>query len=157
MLICLFVIFSQNYLINNEKERFLRTTLVFLAYTQVGMIISAWIKPHLVEFMMSMGVEDDLLQEMSIPRSQPQDVRVEPKIEKKEKKVIEIPEFLFKYSSTFFKTATKKDILVKKYFGKKKDLKKTSVTVSDRFKNSEDDKDKSGIQGKAIKKTDLSI
>lgn len=104
-----------------------------------------------------MGVEDDLLQEMSIPRSQPQDVRVEPKIEKKEKKVIEIPEFLFKYSSTFFKTATKKDILVKKYFGKKKDLKKTSVTVSDRFKNSEDDKDKSGIQGKAIKKTDLSI
>ena len=42
---------------------------------------------------------------------------------KKEKKELQIPEYLFRYSSTFFKTATKKDLLVKKFFNNdKKDL-----------------------------------
>ena len=70
------------------------------------------------------------------------------------KKVIEIPEYLFKYSSTFFKTASKKDVFFKKMFNHTKpDINKNTGSSSARQM-------KGGLPehaGKSVKKTDMSM
>jgi Zinc finger, C3HC4 type (RING finger) len=157
VMICLFVIFSQNYLMLGEKSQFLMTIAVFIGYTLIGIGFSSLVEKSFVDFMMSMAIEEDPVQDAVSNTAQLEAGDGHQIQEKKEKKPIEIPEFLFKYSSTFFKTASKKDILFKKLFSQSKDVKKPSGTVSDRFKKSDEIENKDSKQGKTMKKTDLSM
>lgn len=154
-MVCLFVIFSQNYMIHGDRKQFLNLLLVFVCYSFVGLLFSIQIKPFMIEFMLSMSTDMDSIQEAVAGLQLEANPQTTPE-EKKEKKDIEIPEFLFKYSSTFFKTATKKDILFKKLFNHKKSLSKTDKSTSERQKPSSSS-NISPTSGKAVKKVDMSM
>lgn len=154
-MICLFVINSQSYLTVGDKQSFSVTIVAFIVYAVVGIVVSSMVQSSLVEFMITMVGYDDIA--VDAVNGLQADVRLSEDAEKKKEKIaIEIPEFLFKYSSTFFKTATKKDILFKKLFSKTKESKKPTEVVSARLKAKADGA-KEGVQGKTMKKTDLSM
>lgn len=155
VMICLFVINSQNYLMDGVKKDFLTILTVFLVYSVLGIVFSSLIKNSLIEVMVSMGNEEDPLEAAATPRGQLEGTDPQLAV-KKEKKVIEIPEFLFKYSSTFFKTATNKDVLFKKLFNQGKLEKKPDGATSDRV-NKSTANEKGTHRGKSLKKTDLSM
>lgn len=159
VMICLFVIYAQTYLISGEKQGFIYTMVAFLVFSLLGIGFCFLVKNSMTEFMTHLANDHDIVQEAiglnvqgNASGSNPDE-----KIPK-EKKPIEIPEFLFKYSSTFFKTATKKDVLFKKLFSPEKAGKKGAVkAMSDRFKNKDTKEAPAPQAAKSLKKTDLSM
>lgn len=159
VMICLFVINAQVFLISGEKQAFIYTMLVFLIFSLLGIGFCFLVQKSMTEFMTHLANDHDVVHDAIGLNSQGNQSATNPGDKKpKEKKTIEIPEFLFKYSSTFFKTATKKDVLFKKLFSPEKTGKKEAVkSMSDRFKN-KDAKDSPAPQStKNLKKTDLSM
>ena len=151
--ICLFVIYAQNYLILGEGKNFLRAILAFLIYALVGVVFCYLVRRPMADFMVRLACEHE---EIDLGTDRPTLPTAALDTKPKEKKPIEIPEFLFKYSSTFFKTATKKDLLFKKLFNPEKVPKKEKA-VSDRFRSKEEPTKMPQQTGKMLKKTDLSM
>lgn len=164
LMICLFVIYSQNYLMNNEASSFAIILAIFLAYCLFGLVFTFLIRVHLVAFVHSISNDVDYsmdsnrnLSHHQFPAQSSLPSSLKPDVKPKDKKPIEIPEFLFRYSSTFFKTATKKDILFKKLFssGKKADVPLKREKKDSRPTHAAT---KSVVAlGKALKKTDMSM
>lgn len=133
---------------------FLLIIVIFIIYCLAGFGFCVVVKGHMIEFMLLMSIDADAIQE-AVAGVQLEAAQPKQESEKKEKKAVEIPEFLFKYSSTFFKTATKKDILFKKLFNNK-GLKKLDKGSSAR-QDFDSAKDSSPMAGKTLKKTDMSM
>lgn len=158
VLVCLFVIYAQTYLITGEKESFLYILSAFFVYALAGLLFCQLIKRPMTEFMFNLANEQEMTMEPSISMQANASGGPAPEPQPKEKKNIEIPEFLFKYSSTFFKTATKKDVLFKKLFSPQKDGKlATTKTFSDRYRPNSGNDDNIKPIGKIMKKTDHSM
>lgn len=163
LMICLFVIYSQNYLMNAEASNFAAVLAAFLVYCLFGLLFTFLIRTHLVAFVHSISNDVDysidsnrnLSHQFPVQPTPPSALKPDPK--SKDKKPIEIPEYLFRYSSTFFKTATKKDILFKRLFssGEKRDVPLKREKKDARQSHAAT---KSVIAlGKALRKTDMSM
>lgn len=152
--ICLFVIYAQTFLMGGENKGFLYTIASFFGFNIVGIFFCYFIKTPMSEFMIHLANEQELGQDPIVDALAG---TVNTNQKPKEKKKIEIPEFLFKYSSTFFKTATKKEVLFKKLFSPEKGSKKIAgKTNSERFRSKEE-QEKNSQPAKSLKKTDLSM
>lgn len=126
-LICLFVVHCQTYLISGDHSSFEKVLIGFILYTIVGIGLCSLLKYQLISFVKNISYDNESfslgsfrgnegnLGEGGLPHQMPSEAA---ETGPKEKKVVEIPEYLFRYSSTFFKTATKKDILFKKLFSR---------------------------------------
>lgn len=123
----MFVVHCQTYLISGDHSSFERVLISFIMYTLVGIALCILLKNQLVAFMKNISYDSDSFalgsfrgNEGNLGEDQNQQAQLEAAGGEaaKEKKAIEIPEYLFRYSSTFFKTATKKDILFKKLFSR---------------------------------------
>ena len=166
IMVCLFVIYSQSYLSNNDTDGFKYILIIFISYCIVGYLYTMYIKKHLILFVHSISNDNDITHnDLHINI---QHINTDANTDdgkKKEKKQIEIPEYLYRYSSTFFKTATKKDVLFKKLFSKKNNSDHDKMNIKDNndhidssSKDSKHIKTKSVIStGKSLKKTDMSM
>lgn len=162
LMICLFVVYSQGYLVTGDTRLFLRVLTILQVYCFLGLLFSHLIRPNLIEFMNSLSSDNDLINGTATthvnPQQNPLQALEAPEKKTVEKKNIEIPEFLFRYSSTFFKTATKKDILFKKLFSNS-DTKVQKVPKRGQLKlkpGQSSLRDGMGA-GKSVKKTDMSM
>jgi Zinc finger, C3HC4 type (RING finger) len=140
----------QNYLISGDYASFERVLICFIVYTVVGIGLCSLLKNQLVLFMKNISYDADSFtlgsyrgNEGNFGEDQNKDqqpTEAAAPTAPLEKKVIEIPEYLFRYSSTFFKTATKKDMLFKKLFsrtittGKEKEKLKSQSHLSRKSK-----------------------
>lgn len=142
-----------------DQSGFLYTIGAFFIYNILGIFSCLFIKSHMTEFMVHLASEHDISQDPAVIDAFGANANV-PKVPK-EKKLVEIPEFLFKYSSTFFKTATKKEVLFKKLFSPqkvgKRPLGEGVKPASERFKSKDDSSKAPQVDGKSLKKTDLSM
>lgn len=137
-----------------EGQGFRKSILAFLVYALVGVAFCYLVRKPMVDFMIRLACEHE---EIDLGTDRQTTATALPlETVPKEKKPIEIPEFLFKYSSTFFKTATKKDVLFKKLFNPEKVPKKDKA-ASDRFRSNEEPAKTPQQAGKTMKKTDLSM
>lgn len=169
VMICLFVIFSQNFLTSGEQFQFQLTLLGFIFYCLFGIVITHLVKTDLINFVMNLSSDSDFLDaELGHQRSDMGQTNLEGAVSEKavEKEQIEIPEYLFKYSSTFFKTATKKELFLKKLFSNKSNQdnqnsgKNTKQGLSlERSKSTTNNQEDSSSQNnnKTLKKTDMSM
>lgn len=143
-----------------DPRSFLYTIGAFFTFNLIGIIFCMFVKNSMTEFVLHLAVEHDFAQNVL---GDPMAATLNPNPKPKEKKNIEIPEFLFKYSSTFFKTATKKDVLFKKLFspdkGFTKRLPQAGKSASERFtaQNQHAKTPDPVTSSKALKKTDLSM
>ncbi len=153
LMICLFVIHSTSYLIQGQKTSFIVTLIAFVFYSLIGTIFTQLARRRIVDFILATSSDTD--ENTSDAAGSRQTTESGDLKKSKEKKNIEIPEYLFKYSSTFFKTATKKDILFKKLFNGIKSVADPKIGPS-----SARDLKKGmspAVFGKALKKTDMSM
>lgn len=155
----------QTYLISGDHSTFERVLIGFIAYTLLGIVLCQLLKNQLIAFMKNISYDSDSFALGSF-RGNEGHIGEEPNAQAqleagaaetaKEKKAIEIPEYLFRYSSTFFKTATKKDILFKKLFSRNPaaDRKKPQGPQSQRSAKFNPDAGNNSIN---LKRTDMSM
>lgn len=156
-MVCMLVINSQTYLKGTDSQDFKLTLLFFILFCGVGIFITFMVRLNLIDFVQT--ISSDIEASMKSEGHTNHVLNTESNTHaKKEKKELQIPEYLFRYSSTFFKTATKKDLLVKKFFNNdKKDTAAERMNVSQELNKNTTSFEGPKRRAHELKKTDLSL